>query len=57
MKLFKKLIGANTGAFELRFSKSQDLWHVIKESKIMYMGTKESCEQYMSNMQVEVTFR
>jgi len=52
MKTLKKLFGIKKESFELRFSKSLDQWEVIKDTKILYIGTKEGCQLYISNMPV-----
>ncbi len=37
---------------ELRFSKSLDQWEVIKDARIMYLGTKENCQRFIEHMGV-----
>lgn len=52
MKKIKSILGIRKEAFELRFSKSLDQWEVIKDTRILYMGTKEGCQSYIKNMPV-----
>lgn len=50
MKKIKELFGIKSNEFELRFSKSLDQWEVIKDARILYMGTKENCQRFMQNV-------
>lgn len=48
----KKLFGFKKQEFVMRFSKSLNQWEVVKDTRIVYMGSKEGCELYVQNMQV-----
>ena len=50
MGTLKRLLGIKKKPFELRFSKSLKQWEVIKDARIVYIGTKEGCQLYIQNM-------
>ena len=53
MKRIKSLLrlgGKKT--YDLRFSKSDNQWQVYREGSLMYLGSKEACQVFVSNMEV-----
>ncbi len=41
----------NEKTFNIRFSKSENNWHVYLAGNIMYIGNKSDCQMFMDNMQ------
>ena len=51
MSLFNKLFNIKSDGLKLRYSKSEDQWQVYREMSIVYMGTKEMCQEFIKNSQ------
>ena len=50
MKVLEKIFKSNTKPnLKLRFSKSEKTWQVYMESRIVYVGEKESCINFMDH--------
>ena len=52
MSFVKKLFAGKGKALQLRYVKSMDEWEVTNERGIIYVGSKEDCQQFISNMQL-----
>ena len=53
MKKIKSLLRLGVKkSYNLRFSKSENQWQVYREGSLMYLGSKEACEVFVSNMEV-----
>ncbi len=51
MESLKALFGwTKQSIYKLKFSKSEQQWQVYKEDNLMYLGSKEACEVYITNM-------
>lgn len=50
MNFLSGLFGAKKNALTIRYSKSGNTWQVCNESRIVYVGTKPSCAEYIRFM-------
>lgn len=55
MNFLKSLIfGENqSDTYTLKFSKNYNAWYVKKDYSILYIGQKDKCELFISNMSTE----
>ena len=51
MKTLLQLFKSKKNGIVLRFSKSLNEWQVYSSSKLVYVGSKENCQNFIANMQ------
>ena len=52
MSIVKKLFGGKAKSLQWRYVKTMDEWEVTNERGIIYMGSKEDCQQFIQNMEL-----
>ena len=45
----KLLFGRKNGGFRMRYSSSEGQWQVYNEGNLIFVGAKESCENFVFN--------
>lgn len=53
MNFLNTLFGGQKNQLTIRFSKSDDAWQVCNEGRIVYLGTKSGCDQYIRFMKAQ----
>lgn len=52
MKFLKKILFGTEeqGSYKMKYSKSNNEWHVTLNESIVYIGEKDKCELYLQNV-------
>ncbi|MFY0599010.1 MAG: hypothetical protein JXR03_05025 [Cyclobacteriaceae bacterium] len=50
MDLFKRIFGQDKSDFIIKFSKTQNSWEVYLQNDLIYIGEKDACERFMTNI-------
>ena len=49
MEFLQNLLFRKKDGLYLKYDKNEDYWTVKKAGSILYLGTKEQCEKYLSH--------